>query len=205
MNTLNMQVRRRLIMEQTTYDSNRAVHLARCEVFFDLSVARVQECIKEHAGRRRKAHMDTAIYFLQSALEHATLASKSSRASPQEKAFVRFLQLVLCHLRSAGALLENEEELKDTGSQLWQFLNRKTGAAEARKFTRSSEQLLQDVAHLFDMAHEPLRDLRQAITAQMDAGDTARHGAALAGLREHCAELEHHCRTHSRPNFLFNS
>jgi len=192
-------------MEPTTYDLNRAAHLARCEVFFDMSVARVQDCMQEHAERRRKAHVETTIYFLQSALEHATLASKSSRASPQEKAFVRFLQLVLCHLRSAGALMENEEELKDTGSQLWQFLSRKAGAAEALGFSRSSEQLLQDVAHLFAMAHEPLRDLRQAVTAQMDADDAERHRAALTGLREHYKDMEHHCRAHSRPNFLFSS
>lgn len=206
MNLLNMQVFRRLIMEeQTIYDLNRAVHLARSEVFFDMSVERIRECVQEHAEDQRKAHTEIAIYCLQSALEHATIAAKASHADPREKAFVRLLQMALSFLSSAHALIENEEELQDAESPLRQLLNLNSDAAEPRQFTSSSEQLLQDAVRLLDMAQEPLRDLRRTIANQMDEGDTARHEAARTGLREHYADLEHHCRTHSRPNFLFSS
>jgi hypothetical protein len=161
--------------------------------------------MQEHAEDQRKTHIEVAIYSLQSALEHAAMAAKASRADPREKAFVSLLQMALSYLRSAHALLENEEELQDTDSPLRQLLNLNPEATEPRQFTCSSEQLLRDTVCLFNMAQEPLRDLRRTIAGQMDKGDAARHNAARTGLREHYADLEHHCRTHSRPNFRFSS
>ena len=133
------------------------------------------------------------------------MAAKSSRADPREKAFVRLLQMALSSLSSAHALIENEAELQDAESPLRQLLNLNSDTTETRQFASSSEQLLQDTVRLFDMAQEPLRDLRRTIASQMDEGDTTRHEAARTGLREHYADLEHHCRTHSRPNFRFSS
>ncbi|MCA1807881.1 MAG: hypothetical protein ABR497_03425 [Kiritimatiellia bacterium] len=189
---------------ECNFTINRVVHLARCDIFFEMSAARASECLKTEEETRSR-HADVAIGFLQSALEHAVMASKAACASPQEKSFVCFLQLVLCYLRSASALMENERELKNVGSQLWLFLNRNSAQEEVRGFSRSSEQLLQDVVHLFEMAREPLKDLRDALKEGLAPDDLARYNMAQDALRTQCAKHEASCRIQSRPNFLFNS
>ena len=95
MNLLNMQVSKRLIMEQQTiYDLNRAVHLARSEVFFEMSVERIRECMQEHAETNARLTYRSRHLFLQSALEHAAMAAKASRADPG-KSLVSLLQMAL--------------------------------------------------------------------------------------------------------------
>ena len=97
MNLLNMQVSKRLIMEQQTiYDLNRAVHLARSEVFFEMSVERIRECMQEHAEAQRKTHAKSPFIPSVSSRDTPPMAAKASAPTAGKS---------LCRLAANGALL----------------------------------------------------------------------------------------------------
>lgn len=186
------------------FSRNRIVHLARCDVLFEFSVMRTREALEQPPSGRNQLVV-IAIGLLQSALDNAVMASRAACASPQEKSFVRFLRMVLCYLRSANALLDNEQELKNADSQLWRFLTRGSSPDRVLEFCRSSEQLLNDVVQLFEMARAPLDDLHRALRQGMSADDRSRYSLAQDALRAQYGDLEGYYRNHTRPNFLFNS
>lgn len=172
------------------YDLNRPVHLARSNAFIEKASKLFQECIGKMPQKRRVQLIDGSLYYLQSALEHSTLAAKSTQAHPLEESFLAFIRMVMVCIYSARLLLDNEIQLGDIKSPFWQLLHRRGKATQAVKFARSGEQLLEDAAHLFRVSREPFEDLQQAFLENMTDGERARYKLAYDELRAHL--------THSR-------
>lgn len=167
------------------YDLNRPVHLARTYAFFEKTISLFQECAGKIPARRRTQLIDGCLYYLRATLEHAKLASKSTKTNPLELSFLTFIRLILISLYSARLLMDNELLLGDNRSPLWQFLHRRGKVTQDVKFARNSAQVLEDVSHLFNVSREPLKDLQQHLLESMNEAEIARYKKAYEGLREH--------------------
>lgn len=174
------------------YDLNRPVHLARSNAFIEKARKLFLECAGKTPPKRRVQLIDDSLYYLQSALEHATLAAKATKTNPFEESFAAFIRMTVMYIYSARLLLDNELQLDDHKSPLWQFLHRQGKATQAVKFARSGEQLIEDIAHLFKVSQKPFEDLQQALTESMTNEERERYKLAYEGLHGHLA--------HSRPS-----
>ncbi len=186
---------------------NRPVYLGRRDVFMEKTMGVFPECLKSLPVKKRLGHIDVVLYYVQSALDPAIMAAQSTHADPMEKSLITFLQLVFCYLHSARAVMENESQLDNTRSPLWKFLHHDDKTKSSLSFARSSEQLLQDVSHLFRLAKAPFRDLRKKLTAAMNDEDRGRYQRAGDDLQAHGQSAAHIRRmvVHTRPNFLASS
>ena len=167
------------------YDLNRPVHLARSNAFIEKARKLFQECIGKVPQKRRIQLIDGSLYYLQSALEHSTLAAKSTQTMPHEESFLAFIRMVMICIYSARVLLDNELQLSDNKSPLWQFLHRCGKTTQAVKFARSGAQLLDDAAHLFKLSQEPFEDLQKTLLGNMTDEERARYKLAYEGLHAH--------------------
>ncbi len=165
------------------YDLNRPVHLARSNAFLEKARALFQECIGKVPQKRRAQLIDASLYYLQSALEHSMLAAKSTKSKPLEESVLAFIRMVMVSIYSARVLLDNELQLGDSKSTLWQFLHRRGKTTQEVNFACSGEQMLADTAHLFKVSREPFKDLQEALLESMTDEDRARYKLAYDGLR----------------------
>ncbi|MCX6991912.1 MAG: hypothetical protein NT011_02090 [Kiritimatiellaeota bacterium] len=172
-------------MKNKRYDANRPVHLARQDVFLEKATEVFRACLADAPYKQRAQQIDTTLDCLQSAVEHGTLAANTTQTSPLEAPFLLFIRMVLFDLYSVRVIMENEHALKDRKSPLWQFLNRNGKANEVACFARDGEQLLKDVAHLFDMVEAPFRDIQKTLAEGMNASDRERYQRAYDGLKRH--------------------
>ncbi len=172
-------------MQNKSYDANRPVHLARQDAFLEKATTIFHACLTDAPFKQRAQQIDTALYYLQSAVEHGTLAANASQTSPLEAPFLLFIRMVLFDLYSVRVIMENEHALKDRQSPLWQFLHRNGKASEIVTFARDGAQLLQDVAHLFGMVEAPFRDIQKTLADGMNASDRERYQRAFDGLKRH--------------------
>lgn len=192
--------------EMNIYDLNRAVHLARCEVFLEISAIRLADACAATDPHTTQKHLKMSIYFLESALEHAGMLTKSSQTLQTEKACLIFFRFLRQHLLATNLLLEANLEITGSETEIKHFLGPAAGELENQECASFTHKLLQKAAGWFHLAQEPLRNLRQTSLSQMDAEDLERFQTALKSLREHQDELEnHHQNNHSRPNFRFSS
>ncbi|MDD5483020.1 MAG: hypothetical protein PHP98_05150 [Kiritimatiellae bacterium] len=171
----------------SVYDLNRPVHLARSSAFIEKSRRLFQECAGKTPAKRRVQLIEGSLYYLQSALEHSTLAAKSTRTNPLEESFMAFIRMMLICMYSARLLLDNELQLDDRKSPLWQFLHLRGKINQTVKFARSGEQLLDDAAHLFKLSQEPVEDLRRSLLEDMNEEERKRYKLAYEELRAHLA------------------
>lgn len=167
------------------YDLNRPVHLARSHAFIEKACRLFQECTGKIPPKRRAQLIESSLYYLQSALEHATLAAKSTQTNPLEKSFAAFIRTMIVCIYSARLLLDNELQLGDSKSPLWQFLHRRGKTTQTVKFARSGEQLLDDAAHLCKLSVEPVEDLQQALLEDMTDEERVRYKLASERLHAH--------------------
>lgn len=172
------------------YDLNRPVHLARSYAFIEKARKLFQECTDKIPPKRRVQLIEGSLYYLQSALEHSTLAAKSTQTNPLEESLAAFIRMMMIYIYSARLLLDNELQLGDSKSPLWQFLHRRGKTTQAVKFARSGEQLLDDAAHLLKLSREPVEDLQQTLLADMTDEARVRYKLAYEELHAHL--------THSR-------
>jgi len=179
-------------MNDTIYDVNRPVHVARRDVFMEKAYELFQSCLKTMPSEQRLKHIDFTMYCLQSALEHATLARRSAQADSMEESVVVLIRMVLYSLYSGRVMLENEIQLEKPDSPLCRFLYQDGKNEDAMNFSRNSEQLLHDADHLFRMSNGPFLDLQRTLIGRMTDDDRQRYERARDNLREHLADHSHH-------------
>lgn len=172
-------------MNENIYDTNRPVNLARRDAFLEKSFEIFRACLEDLPYKKRIQQIDASLYCLQSAVEHGALAANATHTSPFEPPFMLFIRMVLFDLYSVRVIMENEHALKDRQSPLWQFLHHNGKTDDVVSFARDGGQLLQDVAHLFDMAKEPFRDIQAKLKEGMNDGDLKRYQLAYNGLKRH--------------------
>lgn len=169
------------------YDMNRPVHLARSNAFIEKARKLFQDYMGKVPQKRRIQLIDGSLYYLQSALEHAGLAAKSTKTNPLEESFAAFIRMMIAYIYSTRFLLDNELQLGDSKSSLWQFLHRRGKTIQTFKFARSGEQLMEDADNLFKLSREPVEDLRQTLLENMSDDERARYKLAYEGLSAHLA------------------
>lgn len=153
------------------------------------------KCLKEGRGSKRIQQVDVTLYYLQSAFEHSVLAARSARAQPTEESFVLVIRMLVFYLYSALAIMENESQLKNTESPLWQFLHGHGKMHAAKDIARSSNQLLEDVSHFFGIAEGPYRCLKKNIADCMNEVEQAQYAKAYQSLKKHIATRNHQRHT----------
>lgn len=174
-------------MKDKIYTVNRPVHLARRDAFLEKAMEIFRLCRSERTHRNRIRKIDETLYYLNSAVEHSTMAASANTHSSMEQPFLLFIRTILYNLYSVRVIIENEYALQDRKSPLWQFLHRNGKAAGAVKFARSGDQLLADVAHLLGMTEAPFRDIRKLAADEFSEEDRARYQLAYKGLQRYLA------------------
>lgn len=186
-------------MTAPIYDLNRPVHLGRRDVFVETAMELFRDSGRDLPAKKRFQRIDAVVYYLQSALEHATLAAKVAHPHPLENVFIHYIRAVLFYLYSARVILENEFRLKDAAGPLRRFLNPGAEAESGLNLTHG-EQILQDVTRLFALAAEPFQNLRKTLVAALDDQAKARYTLAYENLRAHVGadSHKHHAITTGR-------
>jgi len=167
------------------YDLNRPVHLARCNVFIEKARKLFQECLCKMPPKRRVQCIDATLYYLQAALEHGTLAAKSTVTNQLEDSFLAFIRMLGIGIYSARLLQDIELQLSDDKSPLWQFLHRRGKVKQTIRFARTGQQLLEDAEHLFKVAEEPFEELQETLRESMSDEERGRYKLAHEGLHSH--------------------
>lgn len=178
-------------MKNKSCDTNRPVHLARQDAFLEKAAEVFRACQADAPYKQRAQQIDTTLDCLQSAVEHGALAANTTHTSPLEAPFLLFIRMVLFNLYSVRVIMENEHALKDHKSPIWQFLHHNGKANEVVSFARDSEQLFQDVAHLFDMVEAPFRNIQKTLAEGMNVNDRKRYLLAYDGLKRHLQAKTH--------------
>ena len=172
-------------------DLNRPVHLARR----DACVEHVVELLYAPRGgagiRERLRQSDRIVRLIDGARRHAILAMRSNRAPENERAFERFLRLVLENARSVHTLMENQSHIElEDHSFLAQLLGEEQEEAllSALHCRRSAEDMLMGLAQILRMAHGPYRVLQQENVAALRGDDQLRYTQARKSFLDQLEE-----------------
>ncbi len=190
-------------MKTTYYDLNRPVHLGRRDAFMEKASEIFHKCLQEVADSKLIQRVDVTLYYLQSAFEHSVLAAKSGQAGPNEESFVLVIRMLVFYLYSVLVVIDNESQLKNKESPLWQFLHGHGKAHVPRDVGQSSKQLLEDVSRFLRIAESPYSDLRKNVLERMNDHDRAQYAKAYQSLKKHIATRSHqrHTVRHGRTSY----
>lgn len=172
-------------MKNKSYDLNRPVHLARRDAFLEKAFEVFRAGLAELHYRQRAQQIDLTLYYLQSAVEHGTLAAKATPTEPSETSFLLFLRLVLSNLYAARVIMENVHALKDRKGPLAQFLQPNAKTDSFAGLAHEGEQLLQGTEQLLGLAEAPFSAIQKTTTKSLNASDRQRYQKAYEGLKHH--------------------
>ncbi len=172
-------------------DLNRAVHLGRRDAFMEKAADVFRKCRKEKSVVRRNQQIETTLYYLQSALDHSFMAGKNVETVPAEDSLVLVIKTLVFYLQSVMSIIENETQLKNKESHLWQFLHGHDKSDAAKDVGRSSKQLMEDVSHFFRIIETPYTALRQQLLDGMRDADREKYKNAATSLHQHTASRSH--------------
>ncbi len=192
------------VMKNTlSYDLNRPVHLGRRDEFMERASDVFHKCRLEKSGVRRMQQIDTTLYYLQSALDHSSMAGKAGATVPAEESLVLVIKTIVFYLQSIIAVMENEAQLKNKESPLWKFIHGHGKSQTTKDVVRSSKLLMEDVSHFFRIIEAPYAALRQQLLEEMSDGDRVKYANSSKCLRQHAAARSHqrHAVRHGRTFF----
>ena len=176
-------------MTQKHAHLNRPVHLARRDVLFEYAVQLLGLPLTTQDTATRLQNAETILACLRKAREHAFFAMRSHHSLPREGDFFHFLELVTDHVVSAHAMISHQVHLEKEESFLCQFLgvDRQQSRFPAMHYQRRSEDIHQELWHLFRLAQQPYASLRQANIDAMDDGERSRYQRAYRSFRDEAA------------------
>lgn len=172
-------------------DLNRPVHLARRDACVEHAVELLYAPMPGAGIRERLRQSDHIVRLIDGAQRHAILAMRSNRAPENERAFERFLGLVLENARSVYTLMENQSHIElEDHSFLAQLLGEEQEEAllSALHCRRSAEDMLMGLAQILRMAHGPYRMLQQENVKALRADDQLRYQQAHKSFLKQLAE-----------------
>lgn len=167
--------------DPTPFTLNRPIHLARRDVHFEHASNQINTPIQKLTTQDRIRHVEQILHDLRRAEEHAFLAARSLEASPREHDFYRFLRLLQGNVASIRSMLSHHQELDGAESFLCQFLNvnRHEQLLPAMQYQRRSEDLLDGLWQLLQLAHMPYRQLKQTTLDSLSEEDRKRYHLAF--------------------------
>ena len=163
--------------EPTPFTLNRPIHLARRDVHFEHASNCINTPIQKLNTQDRIQHIEQILYHLHRAEEHAFLAARSPATPPREHDFSRFLRLLQNNVASIRTMLSHHQELDGAESFLCQFLNvnQHEQLLPAMQYQRRSEDLLEGLWQLLQLAHMPYRRLKQTTLDSLPEDDRKRY------------------------------
>lgn len=173
-------------MTHLHFNLNRPIHLARRDVFFEKAVELLYMPFQEMDAPSRLGHVDRVLQLLNTSQHHAFFATRSTRATTQERDFLHFLKLISHNVQSAHAMTQHQQHLEGEESFLCQFLSAKPEECvlPAMHYRRRADDILQGLWHLLRLAHKPYRELQQANLSSLDEDERARYRKAYQSYRE---------------------
>ncbi|MFH0953339.1 MAG: hypothetical protein V1873_03315 [Verrucomicrobiota bacterium] len=173
-------------MNKTHFDTNRPIHLARRDVFFERAVELLYTPIQNMSTTDRMKHVEVIISLLQTAEKHAFFAIQASSTIAQESDFLRFVKLISDNVQSAHSMLEHQLHLEGEESFLCQFLSAtpEQCVLPAMHYQRRAEDILQGLWNILQLAHAAYRSLQQANLQKLTEDERARYKKAYDSFRE---------------------
>jgi hypothetical protein len=107
----------------TTYNRNRAVHLARRDALFEKARDMLLECCSHQEKIKKYKAINSLLYLLRSAYEYAFLARKSTKSDSDEDLLLHFLRSILQLSLALKVMLKIELDFTKPSSPLSLFLN----------------------------------------------------------------------------------
>ena len=177
-------------MPKHSYSTNRPFHLGRRDVFYATAVETMQRSMNEFSDRRLRYALDSAIYCLNSAREHAGLAHLAPHAPTAEKPFLTLLEMLLARLLAGKLLLQAGRQWTREASPIRQFLANQDQPAgiPASLFQTSIPELFREALAFTRAAEVPLRNLHAECLKNFADDDRARYDKAADSLRAHLAD-----------------
>ncbi|MCF7838382.1 MAG: hypothetical protein K9N49_07100 [Candidatus Marinimicrobia bacterium] len=176
-------------MSQAHLNLNRPVFLARRDVCFEVAVEMLYMPMQEMNLDQRLTHVGAVLGRLLQSLEYARAGVRAGSALPEEQQFVHFLEIIVSHVESAEAMIEQQALLEREEGFLRQFLEaaEEDTALPALAYRRRAEDIFQGLWHLLRMAHAPYRRLQQALRETFTPEVATRYQRAQDRLRQELA------------------
>lgn len=173
-------------LKKNHFDINRPVHLARRDAFFERAAELLYSPFQHLPTSQRIQHIETILALLKTAEQHAFFSIQSSDALPREHDMLRFLRLIADSVQSAHAMMQHQLHLEGEESFLCQFLGAtpEQCVLPAMHYQRRSEDILQGLWNVLQLAHAAYRQLQQANQDQLSPAERERYRLAYDSFRQ---------------------
>jgi len=177
-------------MTRSHFNLNRPIHLARRDIFFEMSVELLCSPFHEMTTTHALRHIENVLGFLQTAERHGTTAARSPLCTDRERDFIHFLNLISQNVQSLHAMMLNQAHLGTEESFLCQFLNtnHEESALPAMAYGRRAEDILQGLWHVLHLSLAPYRTLQIDNMDNLSEGERARYERASESTRNELTE-----------------
>jgi hypothetical protein len=175
-----------VLVSKAHFDINRAIHLARRDVFFERAVELLYTPFDKLTTAERIRHIEAILSMLKTAERHAFFAIQASSTVAQESDFLRFMKLISDNVQSAHAMLEHQLHLEAEESFLCQFLSAtpEQCVLPAMHYQRRAEDILQGLWNVLQLAHSAYRSLQQENLDKLADEERARYRQAYDSFRQ---------------------
>lgn len=173
-------------MELHHYDLNRTFHLGRQGVFFEKIAELARSDFSGLSPSEWIEKVDTMLFYLEGAMEHASMAGKAGNPDPIETAFTHFLRALLHRLTALNALMRCALEAEDTQHPLFNMLSQQDPPAEwaILDYMNFGRNILKEILFLFDVAGGQLQAMRKDQIANLAPEEQERYEKAQDSLRK---------------------
>ncbi|TAN35974.1 MAG: hypothetical protein EPN23_09730 [Verrucomicrobia bacterium] len=165
---------------------NRPVHLARRDAYYEYAVELLNRPMHGMDLRERIRHAERAAALFKTASQHARFASRSPQAGPNERDFLRFLQLIIDQVESLLAMNQQQTHFVLEECFLGRFLQAQPEQLQLLPghYQRRAEDIQDGLCHLLQLAYPPHHELYEANLQSLNESERVRYSQAYACFRE---------------------
>lgn len=167
--------------------TNRPVHLARRDAFFERAVELLYAPqVSEPNISERLKQIRLVYTLLKHAVRHAFLTSGCDESSERERDFLHFLELIAQNVQAAYNMMLNQMHLEEDASFLRNFLGTDDNeyALPALAYGRRAEDIMRALWHVLRLALNPYRMLQRESMKDMDEKQLTRYRKALEVMQQ---------------------
>lgn len=143
-----------------------------------------------------RKRLDSALYYLYSAQEHASLAHRAQNAPSEEKPFLQFLQMLLDRLLAGKIMLKANTQWTIETSSVRRFLAAQASADDILPSAAniSISEIFRDMLGFTRAGAAPFENLRALCIKKLSEEGRVRYEKAASSLRKHLAETKNQPR-----------
>jgi len=172
---------------------NRPVHLARRDAYYEYAVELLNRPMHGIELRERIRQTERVATLFKTAAQHARFASRSPQAGPQERDFLRFLQLIIDQVESLLAMNQQQTHFVLEECFLGHFLQAQPEQLQLLPghYQRRAEDIQDGLCHLLQLSYPPYHELYEANLKTLNESERARYSQAYACFREDLTRQDH--------------